>query len=99
MPSGQGVITSEGTHGLQRGYKIAGANTIISALWDVDDWASAFLIKEFYTYYLNGDSKYIALKKAQNALRNYNGMMPDKHPRDLSSPKYWAPFIILDGLN
>lgn len=97
--SGQGVITSEGIHGLQRGYKIAGANTVISALWDVDDWASAFLLKEFYTNYLNGDSKYIALKKAQRTLRNYNGIMPDNHPRDLSLPKYWAPFILIDGLD
>lgn len=97
--SGQGVITGDGIHGLQRGYKIAGANAIIVALWDIDDWVAEFFIKEFYTHYLSGCSKRDSLRKAQKSVRLYNGLMPDNQPRNLELPKYWAPFILLDGIN
>lgn len=97
--SGQGVISGDGVHGLQRGYKIAGANSMIVALWDVDDWVSEFLIREFYNNYLNGSSKREALKDAQRAVKTFNGIMPDNVPRNFELPKYWAPFILIDGLN
>lgn len=96
--SGQGVINGDGIHGLQRGYKIAGANSIIVALWDVDDWVSEFLIKEFYTYYLLGHSKQESLRKAQWSVRSYKGVMPDNQPRNLELPKYWGAFVLLDGI-
>lgn len=97
--SGQGVISRDGIHGLQRGYKIAGTNSIIVALWDVDDWVSEYLIRNFYTNYLNGSTKREALKEAQRSVRTYKGMMPDNIPRNLELPKYWAPFILIDGIN
>ena len=97
--SGQGVISGDGVYGLQRGYKIAGANSIIMSLWDVDDWVSAFFFKTFYTAYLNGFTKREALKMAQKEVKTYIGLMPDNKSRDLAAPKYWAPFILLDGLD
>ena len=97
--SGQGVISRDGIHGLQRGYKIARTNSIIVALWDVDDWVSEYLIRNFYTNYLNGSTKREALKEAQRAVKTYRGMMPDNIPRNLELPKYWAPFILIDGID
>ena len=79
--------------------KIAGTNSIIVALWDVDDWVSEYLIRNFYTNYLNGSTKREALKEAQRAVKTYRGMMPDNIPRNLELPKYWAPFILIDGID
>ena len=43
--SGMGdVMGSEGVFGLQRAFKLAGANTLIVSLWKVPDKATAELI-------------------------------------------------------
>lgn len=54
----QGDITGDGVFGLQRGFKKAGANTILMSLWKVDDEASCLLMTEFYLNWLNGKCKH-----------------------------------------
>lgn len=49
----QGEISSEGVFGLQRGFKKAGANSILMSLWQVDDEATCFLMTEFYKYWIH----------------------------------------------
>ena len=87
-----GRIDSEGVYGLQRGFKKAGANTILMSLNKVDDEATRILMVEFYRNLMNGKTKHQSLKEAQQYLRKVdNGKYDD--------PKYWASFIMLDGLN
>ena len=88
--SGLGETTGEGVFGLQRGFKLAGANTLLMSLWKVDDTATQKLMTEFYKHYLSGKSKQESLKLAQKTLMKSS---------EYSDPQYWAAFILLDGLN
>lgn len=88
--SGLGETTGEGVFGLQRGFKLAGANSLLMSLWKVDDEATKLLMTEFYHNLIKGDSKISSLRKAQQYIRSipyYN------------SPEYWAGWILLDALN
>lgn len=86
------IISGEGVFGLQRGFKKAGAKTILMSLDKVDDEATRILMVEFYRNLMNGKTKHQSLKDAQKYLRQVdNGKYDD--------PKYWASFIMLDGLN
>lgn len=88
--SGLGETSGEGVFGLQRGFKLAGANTLLMSLWKVDDTATQKLMTEFYKHYLSGKSKQMSLHLAQESLRKSS---------EYSDPQYWAAFILLDGLN
>ena len=88
--SGLGETSGEGVFGLQRGFKLAGANTLLMSLWKVDDNATQKLMTEFYRNYLSGKSKQMSRYLAQQMLRNSS---------EYSDPQYWAAFILLDGLN
>lgn len=86
-----GDITGEGVFGLQRGFKKAGANSILMSLWKVDDEATCMLMTEFYRNWIGlGKTKHDALELAKEAVRNHPGW---------EDPKYWAAFILLDGLD
>ncbi len=88
--TGMGDISGDGVFGLQRGFKKAGANSILMSLWDVDDEATHILMTSFYKNYLGGKSKQESLLEAQKEVRNTPGF---------ANPEYWAAFILLDGLN
>lgn len=90
--TGLGDVTSEGVFGLQRGFKKAGAQTLLMSLWKVDDTATQILMTEFYHNLVNGMSKRKSLIEAQKYLREYNSKV-------YAAPKYWAAFIMLDGIN
>lgn len=85
------ISQGEGVFGLQRGFKKAGANTILMSLWKVDDKATQILMTQFYKELLSGQSKRQSLLSAQKLLREYDGGIYDE-------PKYWAAFILLDGI-
>lgn len=86
-----GDITEDGVMGLQRGFKKAGANSIIMSLWEVEDAPTQYLMTRFYYYYIDGQPTNIAFNKAKNDLRNKYGTSGTR--------PYWASFIILDALN
>ena len=90
--TGLGEIVGDGVFGLQRGFKKAGAQTLLMSLWKVDDTATLLLMTEFYNKLINGNSKKQSLYKAQQYLRTYQNGVYDK-------PEYWAAFIMLDGIN
>ena len=85
--SGLGEISSEGVFGLQRGFKLAGAKSLLMSLWKVDDHATYMLMTEFYKQYLSGKTKRQSLYLAQSILRE---------SEEFSSPYFWASFILLD---
>lgn len=90
--TGLGDVENSGVYGLQRGFKKAGANTLLMSLDKVDDEATKILMVEFYKNLMNGKSKHQSLKDAQKYLRQVDNGKYDK-------PEYWASFIMLDGLN
>ena len=90
--SALGDINNGGVYGLQRGFKKGGANTIVMSLNKVDDEATRILMVAFYRNLMSGKTKRESLQKAQQYLRKVeNGKY--------NAPKYWASFIMLDGMN
>jgi CHAT domain-containing protein len=82
-----GMDNSEGVFGMQRAFKLAGAQTLVMSLWAVDDQATSDLMALFYQNWLSGMSKREAMKAAQRQLR--------ADPR-YASPYYWAAFVLMD---
>lgn len=93
--TGLGHISSDGIAGLQRGFKMAGVNSIMMSLWQVDDAATYLLMTEFYKNYLGGKTKTESLREAQRYLRNYE----QDGEKIFADPKYWAAFVLLDALD
>ncbi|MBQ3618628.1 MAG: CHAT domain-containing protein [Bacteroidales bacterium] len=85
--TGLGEVTGEGVFGLQRGFKKAGAQTIVMSLWKVDDNATKDLMTEFYKNLVQGKSKREAFVLAQDFVR-----------QKYQDPQKWAAFIMVDGL-
>ena len=46
--TGLGDVSGDGVFGLQRGFKKAGAGTLLMSLWKVDDKATELLLTQFY---------------------------------------------------
>ncbi len=90
--TGKGNITGDGVFGLQRGFKMASANSILMSFWKVDDEATCLLMTEFYKNWMGGATKHDALEMAKQTVRSHteNGW---------DNPKYWAAFILLDALD
>ena len=87
--TGLGIIGSDGVFGLQRGFKMAGTAGILMSLWKVDDEATTVLMTEFYRHWMDGNDIHDALHQACAKVR--------QNPQ-WSDPKYWAAFILLDGI-
>jgi CHAT domain-containing protein len=79
-------VRGEGMIGLTRGFMYAGASSVVSSLWNVNDEATSELMKRFYENMLRrGMTPAAALGAAQNSIRQ------DPHWR---SPHYWAGFTL-----
>lgn len=97
--TGLGEITGDGVFGLQRGFKKAGANTLLMSLWKVDDRATQMLMTKFYEHFLSGKTKLESLTLAQKYLRDYEEEADGEKIKPFEAPKYWAAFILLDAIN
>lgn len=79
-------IRGEGLVGFTRGFMYAGARRVVASLWQVDDLATAELMKRFYGGMLKDRMRpAAALRAAQLEL------MRQKRWR---SPYYWAAFVL-----
>ena len=73
--------------GLSRGFIYAGTPALLASLWDVEDNATATLMEEFYTNWLQKKmTRPEALRQAQLTVKN--------NPRT-SDPFYWAAFEMI----
>jgi CHAT domain-containing protein len=80
------VNNKEGVFGLQRSFKLAGVETLIMSLWEVDAESSAKLMSVFLQEWLfSGKSRQAAFKEAQRQVRT-------QYPE----PYHWAAFVMLD---
>ena len=78
------IQNGEGVFGLQRSFLVAGANSILMSLWQVDDVATQELMVNFYSFWLNGANKHEAFKKAQLEIKS-----------KYAEPYYWGGFIMV----
>jgi len=87
--SGLGEVKSgEGVYGLRRAFQMAGARTVISALWPVSDKTTAETMSYLYGY--KEDNLAMAM---QNLAKKNLAELRKKHQPD--HPYLWAPFIAL----
>jgi len=75
---------AEGIISLARGFSYAGAKSIVTTLWSVDDEEAPELMVGFYEYLLEGHTKDAALRKSK---LDYLYKSTKPHPY------YWAGFI------
>jgi len=82
--------SGEGLMGLRRAFRVAGARTVISTLWAVEDRSSSDLMLAFYRkLWVEGRSKLQALRRAQlEMLRSNRAEFGDGRPAT------WGAFVL-----
>jgi CHAT domain-containing protein len=97
------AVVGEGTLSLQRAFLLAGADTVIGSLWDVDEQATSELMTQFYkNYWERHLTKVEALRCAQLLMRDrYNngidGVSRESKPLPpglRTPPRLWAQFML-----
>lgn len=82
------IAEGEGVLNLARGFFYAGANSVVSTLWNINDKSASIITKEFYQNIKNGATKSKALHEAKLQYLK-------THSLSDSSPYYWASFILI----
>ncbi|MDE5585570.1 MAG: CHAT domain-containing protein [Muribaculaceae bacterium] len=93
--TGLGDVSGEGVFGLQRAFKMAGAQSILMSLWPVNDEATQIFMTEFYSHLMTGQTKRQALSSARQALAKYTFTV-DGIQVSGSNPEFSAAFVLLD---
>jgi len=74
---------SEGVYGLQRAFKMAGAEYIVMSLWQVPDKETAEFMEQFYQLIASGNEIYASFTETQ------------KYMQSKYDPFFWAAFVLL----
>jgi CHAT domain-containing protein len=82
------LIRGEGMVGLTRAFLYAGARRVVVSLWQVNDIATAQLMKRFYSEMNHGAAPQDALRTARLAMLHAD-QVAWRHPY------YWAPFVVV----
>jgi tetratricopeptide (TPR) repeat protein len=81
------VAGGEGVYGLQRAFHMAGAQTTVASLWQVDDKITQELVTRFFdNLWHHGMGRLEALRQAQLAVRRGEG--------NRAQPRYWAAWVL-----
>ncbi len=80
------IEVGEGVYGLQRGFKVAGAKSILMSLWKVNDFTTKYIMQGFYKQWVRKGSPSQALQTAQLSL------LKDKQT---AHPFYWGAFVCI----
>jgi CHAT domain-containing protein len=78
------VVEGDEILGLVRGLLYAGARSLVATLWNVQDRATATLMRSFYAHLRDGSDRAAALRSAMLEQR-------EKTPE----PYYWAPYLMV----
>lgn len=81
------VVRGEGIMSLARAFSYAGARSLITSLWNINDQSGQQLMGEFYRQLSDGLAKDEALRQAK---LNYLENAPDNAR---THPRYWAAFV------
>jgi CHAT domain-containing protein/tetratricopeptide (TPR) repeat protein len=82
------IHEGEGVYGLRRAFQEAGAQSVVSSLWEVSDAGTQTLMAALYKRLLAGKTPHDALREAQlEMLRN----------SQWSAPYIWAAFFMVGG--
>lgn len=85
------VAGGEGILGLQRSFQVAGSDSVVSSLWEVDTVVTTALMENFYSnLWVRKLPLYEALRAAQLAV--LQGEF--KELGQTSSPRYWAAWTL-----
>ena len=97
------VVNGAGVYGLRRALVIAGSETQLMSLWEVDDAATRDLISDYYTRLQRGEGRAEAMRQAQLSMLRGERQSQTKDTRGLNQtalsrvsrahPYYWAAFI------
>jgi CHAT domain-containing protein len=99
-------LPGEGIVGLTRAFQYAGARTVLASLWGVTDRSTSELMKRFYGYLRDGQTKDQALRSAQidmirgvaadeegaSVTRGVKALVKGTEGTSYVSPFYWAAF-------
>lgn len=81
-----------GNDNFSRAFSVAGASSVLSTLWSIDDQASAEMMKHFYQNLSNGMDKSIALQQAKLSILNNETLKS-------SAPFYWAASVLTGDIS
>ena len=82
------LLNGEGMIGLTRAFLYAGASSVVVSLWNVNDTATAELMRGFYHNLQKGLAKDEALRQAKRELIS-------GQKRAWRHPYFWAPFVLI----
>ena len=82
------VLAGEGVVSLARPFLVAGSQSVVATLWEIDDRSSAQLVNDFYRKLRSGKSVIAALTDAQRSMLQSDTEL-------YHHPYFWAPFIVL----
>ena len=84
--TGQGELSvGQGVYGLRRAFLVAGAETLVTSLWQVNDAATGKLMTLYYQKLLK--EKRGRLQAMQEAMQEMR--------KKYKHPYYWAPFLVI----
>jgi CHAT domain-containing protein/tetratricopeptide (TPR) repeat protein len=78
------IRLGQGVYGMRRAVVAAGAETLVTSLWKVNDAATRELMEAYYQSLMAGQGRTTALRQAMQTLR-----LQQPHPH------FWAPFIAI----
>jgi CHAT domain-containing protein len=87
--SGQGALSlGQGVYGLRRAFLQAGAETVVSTLWSVEEESATELMKR-YTHKLVSQPNKGRVETMEEAMKELREQERYRHPY------YWVPFVVM----
>ena len=84
--------SGEGVMSMARGFMYAGASSVLSSLWPINDNSSQQIMQSFYQYLYQGNDKDVALQQAKlDFIRDNNGA--------ITHPLFWSAFVLMGDSN
>lgn len=95
-------ISGEGIYGIRRAFELAGCQTLLLTVEEVDDYNSAIFMKSFYERYNQTNNVYQSFKDTKEYLKKY-GLVELKELRDVFEKEMKNqiknPFVYTRNLN